>query len=421
MQPVLTGVRPAFTRVRPVLIGVRPVIIGAAVFAAVFMLLDLNALHALRANQNTGLYLQSLIDFVRTGSTFDQPDGKPHLLVHDQWLVLALAPLVALWPRPEMLIVAQALALAAAALPLYFLTRTFGAEARPAALLALAFLISPSLQGYAYDGFVPEDFIPLLWCCLALALAKKSWWATALVAQLLLGVKEDEAWFLGWFGVVAFFFYERKLGLTLFALALLNGLGYYEVAHSMGYAPERPRYGLIDREWPQQLGFLVEVLVPLAFAPLFLGRRLLIALPLFAELFFTQDRTYPLYHSGSYYTAPLVTLAAIGSALAIARRPTLARWALAGAVLMALFVNPTDLRVGRWTWFSPDPQYAVARSWAGGQKPVDFPCPDTGAWTVASPDLQARLVDCGKPTSRPPRPAWKDVPLRSDAAWTGGP
>ena len=127
MQPVLTGVRPAFTRVRPVLIGVRPVIIGAAVFAAVFMLLDLNALHALRANQNTGLYLQSLIDFVRTGSTFDQPDGKPHLLVHDQWLVLALAPLVALWPRPEMLIVAQALALAAAALPLYFLTRTFGA------------------------------------------------------------------------------------------------------------------------------------------------------------------------------------------------------------------------------------------------------------------------------------------------------
>lgn len=399
----------------------RPVLIGAAIFAAVFLALDLDALHALRANQNTGLYLQSLINFAHSGSTFDQPDGKPHLLVHDQWLVLLLTPLVALWPRPETLIVAQAIVLGAAAIPLYFLARAWGAEAKPAAFLALAFLISPSMQGYAYDGFVPEDVIPLLWCSLALALAKKSLWGTVVVAQLLLGVKEDEAWFLGWFGLVAAVWYERRLGATVFALALLNGVGYYAIAHRLGYVPERPQYGLIDREWPQQLGFLLEILVPLAFAPLLLGRRLLIALPLFAELFFTQDRTYPLYHSGSYYTAPLVTLAAIGSAYVIGRRPHLARWALAGSVLMALFVNPTVVRVGRWTWFSPDPQYAIARGWAAVQKPVDFPCPDTGAWTVASPDLQARLVDCGKPTTRPPRPAWKNVPLNSDATWTTGP
>jgi uncharacterized membrane protein len=407
---------------------VRPVLIGAAIFAALFLTLDLNALHALRANQNTGLYLQSLIDFVRHGSTFDQPDGKPHLLVHDQWLVLALAPFVALFPRPETLIVAQAIALGAAAVPLYFLARTWGAGARPAAMLALAFLISPSMEGYAYDGFVPEDVIPLLWCCLALALARGSLWGTALVAQLLLGVKEDEAWFLAWFGAVAFFFYRpqnkadgRAFGMILCALAVVNGAGYYLIAHHFGYVPERPQYGLVDREWPQQLGFLLEVLVPLAFAPLLLGRRLLVALPLLVELFFTQDRTYPLYHSGSYYTAPLVTLAAIGTAWVIGQRPAFARWALAGAVVMALFVNPTIVRVGRWTWFSPDPQYAIARRWALTAKAVDFPCPDTGAWTVASPDPMARLVDCGKPTTRPPRPAWKDVPLNSDAAWTAGP
>ena len=217
----------------------RPVLIGAAIFAAVFLALDLNALHALRANQNTGLYLQTLINFAHSGSTFNQADGKPHMLVHDQWLMLALAPFVALWPRPEVLLVAQALALGAAAIPLYFLARTWGAAATPAALLALAFLISPSMQGYAYDGFVPEDLIPLLWCSLALALAKRSFWATALVAQLLLGVKEDEAWFLGWFGVVSFFFFERRFGVLLFALALLNGAGYYAIAHHFGYTPER--------------------------------------------------------------------------------------------------------------------------------------------------------------------------------------
>ena len=399
----------------------RPVLIGATAFAVVFFALDLNALHALRVNQNTGLYLQSLIDFARTGSTFDQPDGKAHLLVHDQWLVLALAPLAALWPRPETLIVVQAAALGAAAIPLYLLARTWGADARTAALLALAFLLSPSLEGYAYDGFVPEDLIPLLWCCLALALAKKSLWATALVAQLLLGVKEDEAWFLGWFGIVAFATRERKLGGTLFTLALLNGVGYYLILRHLGYAPERPQYGLGDHNVPQQLAFLIEICVPLAFAPVLLGPRLLVALPLLAELFFAQDRSYPLYQVGRYYTAPLVTLATIGGAYAIARRPYLARWALAGAVAMALFFNPTVLRIGRWTWFSPDLQYEVARRWAEVQRPVDFPCQDFGAWTVASPDLQARLVDCGTPSSRPLRPAWKNEPLASDAPWTAGP
>jgi len=71
-------------RFRLALPQLRAVLVAAALFAALYIVLDLNALHALRANQNTGLYLQSALDFVRTGSTFDQPDGKAHLLVHDQ-------------------------------------------------------------------------------------------------------------------------------------------------------------------------------------------------------------------------------------------------------------------------------------------------------------------------------------------------
>ncbi len=399
----------------------RIVLLAAGAFAALYIALDLNALYALRANQNTGLYLQTLVNFVHSGSTFNQPDGKPHLLVHDQWIVLLLAPAIALWPRPETLIVVQMLALAAAAIPLYLLARECGADRRTGTLLALAFLIAPSLQGFAYDGFVPEDFIPLLACSLALALKRRSFWGTALIAQLLLGLKEDEVWFLAWFGLIALGAYDRKLGSLLVGLALLNGLGYYAIAHHFGYVPERPRYGLVDREWPQQLAFLLEISVPLAFAPFFLGKRLWYAAPFLAELFFTQDRTYPLYHAGSYYTAPLVSLAAIASAVVVARRPQLARWALGGACLMALFFNPTVLHLGRRPYFSPDPQYAAARAWSETREPVDFPCPDTGAWTVASRDPNARLVDCGLPTTRVPRPAWKDVPLDSDAGWIHGP
>ena len=68
---------------------------AATLFAAVYIALDLNALYALRTNQNTGLYLQSIVNFIHHGTTFDQPDGRPHLAVHDQWLVLSLAPVVA--------------------------------------------------------------------------------------------------------------------------------------------------------------------------------------------------------------------------------------------------------------------------------------------------------------------------------------
>ncbi len=163
----------------------------------------------------------------------------------------------------------------------------------------------------------------------------------------------------------------------------------------------------------------MEILVPYAFAPLLLRGRILIALPFLAELFLTQDRAYAIYRAGYYYTEPLVCLVTIGAAVALATRPRLARWAIGLALLMALFFNTTVLHLGRRP-FSVDPQYAAARAWAQTTAPVDFPCEDEGAWTVASANVNARLVGCGLPATRE-RPAWHDVPLGSDAAWTKGP
>lgn len=395
---------------------------GAALFAAAYILLDLNALYALRANQNTGLYLQSVVDLVRNGSTFDQPDGKPHMLVHDQWLVYAvLGPLVALWPRPETVIVVQIAALAVAGLVLYRLAIVCGVEPRAAACLSLAFLISPSVQGYAYDGFVAEDFIPVVGFAFALAIRTRSFVWTLVFAELLLGIKEDEAWFLAWFGALGAIWIDRRIGVAVVLLALANGAGYYALASHLGYVPEHPRYGLVDREWFAQLTFLVEMLVPLAFAPLRLGVAVAAAFPFFVELFFTQDRSYPLFHIGSYYTVPIVVAANVATVVVIAQRARLARYALAGAIVMALFFNNASvLHIGRRP-FSPDPQYAAARAWATTDLPVDIPCQDVGAWTVAAPNLAARLVGCERQAKRPNRPAWRDEPLGATAAWTHGP
>jgi uncharacterized membrane protein len=391
------------------------------VFAIVYIALDLNALHALRANQNTGLYLQSTVDLLRNGSTFDQPDGKPHMLVHDQWLIYAvLAPLVALWPRPETLIAVQIVALAAAAPMLYLFARTFGVSGTNALLLAIAFLVSPSLQGFAYDGFVGEDLIPVLAFSLAYAIRRKWSIAALAIAQLLLGVKEDEVYFLAWFGIVGAVFVDRTLGLGLTVLALLNGAVYYAIATHAGFTPEHPQYGLVDRELFGQLTFLIELLVPLAFAPLRIGWKLLVALPFLAEIFLAQDRSYPLFHIGSYYTVPIVVLATMATAYVAGRDPRVARFAVAGAIVMALFFNNASiLHFGRRP-FSPDPQYAIARTWATVQAPVDIPCEDVGAWTVASANINAKLTGCGTPAHRAGRPAWKDEPLDSTATWTRG-
>ena len=406
----------------PILVG-----IAAATFAIVYVWLDFNSLYALRTGQNTGLYLQSLVNFVHGAGTFDQPDGRPHLAVHDQWAALVLAPAIAAWPDARTLIVAQVVLLAAAAPLLYLLARTLGLSGPNAACLAVAYLLSPSTQGWAYHPFVPEDALPLVAFGFAIALVRRNFWLALVACELLLGIKEDEGLFLVWIGAFVAWRVDRRTGYAVAALAAANLAAYYGLDHAFGYAPERPAYGLSDPTVPQQLAFLAEILAPLGFAPLLLGGRVLLGLPFAAELFLTQDRSYPLYQAGSYYTMPLVTLATIGAAIAIASRPALARWCLAGAAIMALFFNTTVLHFGRHP-FSTDPLYGVAQRIAGSELPEDFPCQDAGAWTVAAADPNARLacagtatagvLDCAPEPARAPRPAWRDEPLGSHAAWT---
>jgi len=416
--------RPRYERTRAAPTRPFAVVLGAtAAFAALYIALDFNALYALRTNQNTGLYLQSLANLAHARSTFDQSDGRPHMVVHEQWIALPLALAVALWPYPQTLIVAQVVALALAAPLLYRFALERGASPRVAACVALAYLLAPSTQGWAYHGFVPEDALPALAFAAAIAIGRRSLWASLLFVALLLGVKEDESYFLAWIGLVLAWTWDRRLGVAIAALAVLNGAAYYGIERSLGYWPERPQYGLVDRDFAHQWPFVIEILVPLAFAPLLLGRPLIAVLPLAAELFLAQDRSYPLYQAGSYYTVPFVTLATLGAALAIARRPALAPWSLAGAVLMAAFFNPTVVHFGRHP-FSRDPQFDAAARWGRGTAPVDFPCADEGAWTVAAANPNARLACPGTATAnvlppdpRPPRPAWRDVPLDSPAAW----
>lgn len=374
--------------------------LGIAFFIGLYVFLGLNKLHGLGYGSDVGTFLQSILNFAHSGSTFNWPEGQPHLGVHDSWALLLLTPVVVAFPRPETLIVVQVLAIALAALPLYYFARACGLADVPAQLLGLAYLISPSSQGFAYMDFSENAFVPILAFSLALSVARKRFVWSLVAAQLLMGVKEDEIWFLGWFGVAAAIWYERRLGIAVASLALVNGIAYYTLAHSFGHHPVGPEYALHIQYPRQDLAFLAEVLAPFAFAPLSLGWRILLAAPLVAEITMNGMWDYPLARAGTHYSVPLVTLIAIGAAIAMAKRPIIARYALASSVVMALVFGVGVLHFGRHLC-KPDPEYASARQIALSGKPYTYTRNDEGAFVVASPNTNVRLIPAPDPTSKP--------------------
>lgn len=394
---------------------------AALLFTGIYIWLDLNKLHALRFGSNTGSYLQAASNFLHSGSTFDYGDWHPETAQHDQWMFLVLVPLAALWQTPVTLIVIQVLSIALAAPLLYVAGRRFGATDAAAAVVACAYLVSPSVQGFAYGEFVPLVFVPILACALTLAVREKQLLWTLVFAQLLTGTKEDVGLFVAWFGLVCALLYDRRIGIAVLLLGLVN-VGAYEYSeHISALAPVRPPYALRDPGILQQLAFFAEVLAPFAFAPLRLGWRVLLAAPLAAELMLAQGWPFPLYQAGVYYDIPLIITIAIASAYVVARTPRFARVMPASALVMALGFNVTVLHIGRRP-FTQDPQYAAAAAWSRTAQPVTFPCEDQGAWVVASPNLNAKLGGCSDTSGLAhTRPAWKDVPLNSSAAWTRGP
>ncbi len=392
----------------------------ACIFFATYVAIDLNKLCALRIGSNTGEYLQTAVNFIRTGSTYNYVDWNSTLAMHDQWITLALVPFALVWPHPESVIVLQVAALAATAPLLFVLVRKWGGSAWTAAVVAIVYLLQPSVQGFANAEFVPLDFVPLLSVGLAIALTTRSFVWSLVLVELLCGTKEDVGLFLCWFGLLYATFGNVRFGLSVAALSGANLAAYYALAHGFIGGTVHPTYSVVDENWPQQLAFLAEISAPFAFAAFALGWRVLLAFPLLAELFFAHW-DFPLYQAGSYYTVMIVTAVVLASAYVLAAHPGWARVSVASSIVMAVFFNTTVLHFGRH-WYSCDPLYSRALAWSFTQQGIYFSCDEQGAWTVAAADTEARLIGCGHhhPLEHP-RAAWGDETLFSDSPWTQDP
>jgi uncharacterized membrane protein len=307
-------------------------------------------------------------------------------------VLLALVPLMAVLPYAQTLIVVQVLALAAAALAICAFARACGATPRAATAVGIAYLVSPSVQGIAYGNFLENVFVPLLAALGALAVRRRALVASLVVAQLLLGLKEDQALFLAWFGAACALWWDRRIGIGVAALAVVNGIGFVVAERLSGAHPSLPGYALHVDEPLQKLAFFAALLAPFAFAPLLLRWRLLLALPLVAELVFNRPWAYPIARIGTHWTAPLVAATALAAAYAVAKRPRLATPVLACAIVCALTINDTVLKFGRWPYVVDRGAYAKAVALRDSPRDVVVRRPDEGAYVAAAANPHVLLA-----------------------------
>lgn len=371
----------------------RCVAVAACVFAIVYVALDLNKLFALRYGADTGIFLQSLANLAHGGGSWNGAEYRPHFQVHDSWALLALVPAVAVFPCAQTLLVLQVLAVAAAAPAIAAFARACGAPAAASNAVAIAYLLSPGAQGLAYGDLSENAYVPLLAALAALAVRRRALVATLLAAQALCALKEDEVLFLLWFGVAAARFWDRRIGLAVAALALANGAAFLAYERSAGVWPSLPGYGLHVADPVAALALLVVLLAPFAFAPLRLGRALLLGAPLLAEVTLNRPWAYPLTRVGTHWTAPLLAATALAAAYVIARRPRIAPAMLVCATLCALTVNDTVLKPGRWPYVVDRAAYARAIALRErASRTVVLARHDEGTYAVAAANSHVQLA-----------------------------
>ncbi|HEY0613004.1 MAG TPA: DUF2079 domain-containing protein [Candidatus Elarobacter sp.] len=362
----------------------RAVLVAAALFALMYIALDLNKLYALRYGADTGTFVQFLANEVHGRGSWNNAEYRPHLQVHDSWVLLALVPLMAAFPYAQTLLIVQVLAIAAAALAIYAFARSCAATERNATIVAVAYLISPSAQGIAYGNFLENVFVPLLAALGALAVRRRAVVPALLVAQLLLGLKEDEALFLTWFGLACALWWDRRIGIAMTSLAVVNGAAFAIYERVTNAHPSLPGYAFHIDDPLLKLAFFAAILAPYAFTPLLLRWNVLLAAPLVAELTFNRPWAYPIARIGTHWTAPLVAATTIAAAYAVAKHPRTATPILACAILCALFLNDTVLKIGRYPYVIDRTAYEHAAALRNSPDDVVIRRPQEGAYAAAA-------------------------------------
>ncbi len=328
---------------------------AAAKFVLTFALayiLVFGTLSILRhASLHSGGYDLGIFDQVIWNSLQGRPfenslmvDSPSFLGHHFAPLLMAIVPLYAVWSDARLLLILQTVALAIAALPLYWFARKRIGPGLACVVVA-SFFLFPALQGVNLFEFHEIALAtPLLAFGLYFLLRER--YPPFLVCLGLAMLSKEEVGFIAIaFGLYILFIQRRhKLGLSLalfgavWTASLLvyvipyfygtaSGTGFY-YAYRYAYlgkgVPEILRTAILQPGLvlqhlvvPDKIEFILQLLVPLAFVPLVGGEVLALALPSLGYLLISD---YPYQYSIRYqYGAPLVPIIFFALVVGLAR------------------------------------------------------------------------------------------------------
>lgn len=271
---------------------------------------------------------------------------------HFDPILALLAPLWLIWPSPELLLVVQAVAVAAGALPVFWLARAHLDSERTAAALAVAYLLYPPVQWLTASDFHPVS--------LATPLLLFAWWFLderrllpfALFAAAALATKEHVGLTIAAMGVwYAIRYREPRSGAAIAvaagSVALLATLVVVPHFAPAGVSAFESRYDAPSLDG-RDLSYLAALFLPLGLIPLAAPLALLPALPELGLNLLSSTITQTSVKTHYAATAiPALLAAAVYGVARIGERAgyVVALAALAGAVALGP-VGRVDVEAG---------------------------------------------------------------------------
>jgi len=223
---------------------------------------------------------------------------------HDSPILFLLIPFYLLFQHPLFFPYASIVLVGSAAIPLFFISRSFFDE-HISYLIVIVYLLSPAIHGINLYNFSTVCFVPLLFFLCWYGLISNRWKLYLLAGILLILVREDVALLAGMIGIYGLFFSENKTGnfrichliLILFAVlfaafSMLVVLPYFSPASSLSsqytnnLVENLPLYG------KQRVVLFTETFAPLLFIPFAAPEILLVGIFQFLEVFLSPTYSF---------------------------------------------------------------------------------------------------------------------------------
>jgi len=349
---------------------------------------------------------------------------------HFDPILAALVPLWWLWPSPELLLVVQAGAVAAGALPVFWLARAHLDSERRAAALAVAYLLYPPVQ-----WLTASDFHPVSLACTLLLF---SWWFLdqrqllpfALFAAAALATKEHVGLTVAamglWYGIR---YRAPRTGAAVAiaagAVAVLAALVVVPHYAPTGVSAFESRYDSPSLDG-RDLSYLAALFLPLGLLPLAAPLALLPALPELGLNLLSSTITQTSIKT--HYAATAIPALLAATVYGVARVGERAGYvvllaALAGAIALGpvgrvdIAAGPHDAAARRALALVPDDAPVSATNALGAhlsdrRRIFSFPVLRDAEWVVVDSTRLTFLDSLAPGRARPALAA-----LRRDPAW----